>query len=312
MKSQSNVSLRQQSLGTQSGFTLIELLVVIAIIAILAAMLLPALAHAKIKAQQITCMNNSKQISLAFSLYAVDMNDLYPPNPDDPGDATPGHHWVPNASGNTTGAFNPDPYYDPTTCLLANYVAKNIGVFHCPADTRRGLYQGTQRPDLKGQMIPAVRSISLSGAVGTVCNAFWSGGGHDKSAPTHPTNGPWLDGNHSATSGSSKFNTFGKSSGFRTIGPSLVFMSVDENPDSINDGALGTVADPTNPKYIDWPSNLHSGGCGFSFCDGHAEIHSWKGSILTGTFKGTVTVRQSDPANWGDFIWLAQHSSARN
>ena len=52
-------------------------------------------------------------------------------------------------------------------------------------------------------------------------------------------------------------------------------MSVDEHPDSINDGALGTIADPTLFRYIDWPANLHAGGCGFSFCDGHAEIHKW-------------------------------------
>jgi len=217
----------------------------------------------------------------AWHLYATDYG-RYPPNPDDPGLTY--HHWVPNASRAST--FNPDPYYDGRQCLVDPYVGSNLAIFRCSADPRTGLYSGTQNPALIGKIIPAVRTVSVSGAIGSVCDGFWNGGGHS-GLMRHAVNGPWLDGTHTAVSGNGLYATFGKPSDFTVISPSMVFMTADENPDSINDGALGTVAALNNLQYIDWPASLHDGACSFSFCDGHAEAHKWLGNILQGPFTGS-------------------------
>src|SRR2546430_17593642 len=105
--------------GKPKAFTLIELLVVIAIIAILAALIRPALAKTKTKAQGIYCMNNGKQLILAIHLYAGDNNDLLPPNPDD-GNSLPGYNWCPGQAGRGGGEeFNADILMDPARSLLA-------------------------------------------------------------------------------------------------------------------------------------------------------------------------------------------------
>ena len=273
----------------EQGFTLIELLVVIAIIAILAALLLPALAQSKIRAQGISCLSNMRQLQIGSILYAGDNNDSMPNNlPGNQGEVPNSPNWVAGSFGSLYTGGSDSPAGASTNIFLLGVMgdtdpsgsgiqltgsigpyAKSAGVYHCPADH-------TLDPVSKQQR---VRSCSE--------NCYM--------------------GNTTGSDINTSFTVFTKYSQFSSsLSASDAFIFLDENPVSLDDGFF-LLIESVNPNALslneNHPAVNHGTSTSLSFADGHAELHKWNNAFLS--------INLNAGATSSDNLWLTSHATVK-
>jgi prepilin-type processing-associated H-X9-DG protein len=255
------------------------------------------------------CLYNLRQLTLGWTMYANESNGKLTPNhgifPANRDDVAAAPNWVAGdmdytgASQTIPGiadATNSALLVDPAHSELGPYV-KNPALFHCPADQSQ--YTGQ----------PRVRSCSMNCAVGSTANGTLVDGTHIA--------GHWLSTGNAAPPGGNPFMVYLKDSDIKgALSPANLFVLLDEHPDSINDATFAVQmpikGNPASYVFIDMPAKYHNNAGGFSFADGHVEMHAWQlpadiPNVTYSQYIGTVAAPAfGDP----DIAWLASHTSS--
>jgi prepilin-type N-terminal cleavage/methylation domain-containing protein len=270
-----------------AAFTLIELLVVIAIIAILAAILLPVLTKAKIQAQCTQCMNNNRQLTIAWHLYATENRDVLVLNNDGGGPYANNVNWIsgwlhwddPIIDSDNT---NWHELIDGPTNLIGPNVAKDYKIFSCPSANF------VNPAEASAGWSSRDRTCAMNGAIGD--GAKWEGSPY------------W--GNYWWAK---------KMSDFTFPGPSTSWLLIDEHPDWIDDGILydDWMCPDGTGSLNEFPGCQHDGACGVAFADGSANIHKWLTPQVGRVPVLFIPYQNNDDESLNlnvDLGWLAQHT----
>jgi prepilin-type N-terminal cleavage/methylation domain-containing protein len=277
----------------RNGFTLVELLVVIAIIATLAGILLPALSQARARSQGIFCLNSTRQLTLAWMLYADDHDGQLPYNLGGSASRT-NLNWV---NGLMTWDLSSDNtnLATLTGAALGPYVGGVTGIFRCPSDRALSGVQSLAGWDRR------IRSYSMNAMVGN--------------AGTFTANGFNVN--------NPGYKQYFKITQIRQ--PAEIFIFLDEHPDSIDDGYFLNKTTPAvygaygaaGVQWHDLPASYHNRSTAFSFADGHSVLHHWLKSNTvrpSAPFAANLPIDiPATPADEkADFQWVIEHMSTEN
>jgi len=263
----------------RGAFTRIELLVILLTLGLLAVVARPVWGTSEHASRQTVCIDNLRRITAAWLVYADDHQGAMPLNNGGAESQAPPlgrASWISGWLDWTTGAANTNTAYlvDSRYASLAPYTGRDASLYKCPADVFQSNAQAASgRPG-------RVRSYSMNAFMG-------SGSGKDFN---------------------SGYLTYTKNSDLRTLAPAQAFVLLEEHPDSINDPVF--IQSMSQPMWFDLPASFHDGSCGFSFADGHVEIHRWasaKTSVPVRFYFVSPTIPPNDP----DYLWLKARSGER-